>query len=139
MVGQIAYGSRDIAAVGGRALCVRHVYSRRMTALSQSELSLFRGVASAAFANPFGEARERIDAELAGTDRGADRDAVVDALLERVGRLIAVNADLDVREVSAEHRRAVELTLLFHVFHLSRMPQRTPSGAPDSLQAPGGA
>ncbi len=88
-----------------------------MTNIDVASLSFFRGVGVAAFANPFGEQRVQIDAELAGLSPDTPRAAVVDALLVRVRDALAQSPQLDVRRIGGADRRPLELTLLFDVFH----------------------
>ncbi len=88
--------------------------------LSSSDRDLYARVGDAAFANPFGEERERIDRSLARAPRGADWAAVIEHLL------VLVRARL--RDVSAEGRRRlpesdrilVEQAILFDLFHRYR-------------------
>ena len=88
--------------------------------LSPSDRDFYALVGDAAFANPFGEERERIDRSLARAPRGADWAEVIERLL------VLVRARL--REVSAEGRRRmpepdrilVEQAILFDMFHRYR-------------------
>jgi hypothetical protein len=52
--------------------------------LSPADRDFFALVNEAAFANPFGEERERIDRRLARAPKEANRDEVVDRLLALV-------------------------------------------------------
>ncbi len=79
--------------------------------------TVFHQVAEAAFANPFGARRHAIDSEIAGLDASTPREDVLEQLLRRVRGKLASAPDLDVQSVPGEHRRAVELTVLFDVFH----------------------
>ena len=88
-----------------------------MTIAQSKHLAFFHGVAEAAFANPFGPKRQEIDADLAGLGRAAARTKVLETLLMRVTTVLNEYGDIDVAQIPREHRRAVELTLLFHLFH----------------------
>ena len=81
------------------------------------DLKLIHGVAEAAFVNPFGDRRAELDAALADMPQTADRDAVVDAVVARIGRALASEPDLDINMVAQRDRRALELTLLFETFY----------------------
>jgi transcriptional regulator with AAA-type ATPase domain len=79
--------------------------------------TVFHQVAAAAFANPFGERRHAIDSEIAGLPESTPREEVLDRLLRRVRGKLASAPELNVEDVPSEHRRAIELTVLFDVFH----------------------
>ena len=79
--------------------------------------NLIHGVAEAAFANPFSPRRAELDAALAAMPTDSERDAVVDAVVDRIGSALLREPELDVRHVPQRDRRALELTLLFHTFH----------------------
>ena len=108
-----------------------------------THLDFFRGIAQAAFANPFGPQRRQIDAELAGMSADADRDDVVDALLARVRDVLARIRRFDVRKIPEPDRRAVQLTLLFDVFHrhahdFDDLIERQSAAGADPVAAPFG-
>ena len=88
-----------------------------MERIPKSHRPLFRGIAQAAFANPFGHRRQALDAELAGVAASTPRDEVVDQLLVRVRGALSSVAELDVRRLAESDRRDAELTVLFDVFH----------------------
>ena len=92
--------------------------------LSSSDRDFYARVSEAAFANPFGEERERIDRSLARAPKGADWAEVIERLL------VLVRARLQRREASASERRRlpesdrllVEQAILFDLFHRYRDP-----------------
>src|SRR5580698_7676841 len=92
--------------------------------LSSSDRDFYARVGEAAFANPFGEERQRIDRSLARAPRGADWAEVIERLL------VLVRARLQRPEVSVSERRRlpepdrllVEQAILFDLFHRYRDP-----------------
>lgn len=81
--------------------------------LNETDRAFFRGVSEAAFANPFGSTRYRLDAELTGLK--ADDPRVVPALVSKVsGHLDTIPSSLD-----ADETRLVEDAILFEAFHRS--------------------
>jgi DNA-binding NtrC family response regulator len=82
--------------------------------LPSADRDLFGLFSEAAFANPFGEERDRLDRRIAGAPKGATPDEVLERVLARLrSRLQA----LDVRALPAEDRQLVEQAVLFDVFH----------------------
>ncbi len=90
--------------------------------LSQADRRLFSLVTEAAFANPFGQRRESLDAEIGGS--AADDARWVERMLAKVeSRLRDANGQpLDVRTLGEADRALAEYTVLFGVFH--RFEQR---------------
>jgi transcriptional regulator with GAF, ATPase, and Fis domain len=91
-------------------------------ALREGERRFFALVAAAAFANPFGERRADLDAEIAsGASPQSDDDADLHArMLHELGtrlRALAGHGRLDLRAFAAEDREVLEHTLLFESFH----------------------
>jgi DNA-binding NtrC family response regulator len=92
--------------------------------LSSSDRDFYARVSEAAFANPFGEERERIDRSLARAPKGADWAEVIERLL------VLVRARLQRREASVSERRRlpepdrllIEQAILFDLFHRYRDP-----------------
>src|ERR1700683_5553367 len=83
--------------------------------LSSADRAFFGLLSEAAFANPFGEERDRIDQRIAGAPKGTKPGDVLDRALARVrARLDALG---DVRALAAEDRPLVEQAILFDVFH----------------------
>ncbi|HEY2517421.1 MAG TPA: sigma 54-interacting transcriptional regulator [Polyangiaceae bacterium] len=85
--------------------------------LSSSDRDFFGLLAQAAFANPFGEDRERIDRRLAGAAKGATREEVMERLLSRVRERLASLPLADLRRLPAPDRTLIEQALLFDTFH----------------------
>jgi transcriptional regulator with AAA-type ATPase domain len=85
--------------------------------LSPADRDFYALVSEAAFANPFGEERDRIDRNVARAPRGADRTEVLDRLLVRVrGRLRELSAS-EKRRLPEPDRTLVEQAVLFDLFH----------------------
>lgn len=87
---------------------------------SAEEASFFESVSRAAFANPFGEARDDLDRSIGGVAPGSAGSDVIGAAVARVaGRIDDMRkqgrADLGRYEGSA--REQVRRVFLFHVFH----------------------
>jgi hypothetical protein len=88
--------------------------------LSSADRDFFARLSEAAFANPFGEERERIDRSLARAPRGADWAEVIERLLVLVrARLREVSAS-DRRRMPGSDRVLVEQAILFDLFHRYR-------------------
>jgi DNA-binding NtrC family response regulator len=88
-----------------------------MHMLSQADRDFFALVNEAAFANPFGEERERIDRRLARAPREASRDEVVDRLLALVKARLRERGAAEVRRLPESDRALLEQALLFDLFH----------------------
>ncbi|HEY3490584.1 MAG TPA: sigma 54-interacting transcriptional regulator [Candidatus Deferrimicrobiaceae bacterium] len=77
-------------------------------------------VAQAAFANPFGQARDDLDVRIGGADPGATPGAVLDAAIarvgERIGRLQRAGC-ADVRGYGRTRGETIRTAVLFHLFH----------------------
>jgi two-component system, NtrC family, response regulator HydG len=85
--------------------------------LESRDREFFTLVSEAAFANPFGEERERIDLRLAHAPTGTDRNEVVDRLLVEVeSRLRGLTAP-KVRRLPGDDRALAEQVILFALFH----------------------
>jgi DNA-binding NtrC family response regulator len=90
--------------------------------LSAPDRDFLALVGDAAFANPFGEERERIDRRVARAPKGADRGEVVERLLHLVRtRLRAIGA-AERRRLPDADRVLVEHAVLFDLFHRWREP-----------------
>src|SRR5579859_7992897 len=99
---------------------VHRVHVRMYTGcsmLSPADREFFARVSEAAFANPFGEERDRIDRNVARAPKGADRAEVLDRLLVRVrSRLRELRAS-ERRRLPEPDRTLVEQAILFDLFH----------------------
>ena len=85
--------------------------------LAPTDREFFSRVSDAAFANPFGEERTRLDLALARAPRTAARSEIVDRLVARVrGRLRETKAS-DFRRLPPADRTLVEQAMLFEIFH----------------------
>jgi DNA-binding NtrC family response regulator len=94
--------------------------------LGDADRRFFTLVCEAAFENPFGARRARLDAEI--TDSAGDAPDWRERMLQRVEsrlRGLSSHAKLDVRAFGPEDRELIEHTLLFAVFHryLSELDQ----------------
>jgi DNA-binding NtrC family response regulator len=85
--------------------------------LTRADRDLFGLLAEAAFANPFGEQRARIDQRIAEAPKGASRGEVLDRVLARARSRLDALGPRDVRSLPAEDRSLVEQAILFEVFH----------------------
>lgn len=88
-----------------------------LTMLSAPDRDFLSLLSEAAFANPFGEDRTRIDRTLAGAPKREEEPAVLARLLSRVRERIAGLPDADVRRYAGAERALVEQAILFDAFH----------------------
>lgn len=88
--------------------------------LNSEDWKFLEGVAEAAFANPFGQARDDLDVRIGSSDFGAPGAVVLDAALarisERIGRLQR-SGRADVRDYEGRHGETIRTAVLFHLFH----------------------
>jgi hypothetical protein len=88
--------------------------------LSAEDWAFLDGVAAAAFANPFGQARDDLDIRIGGSDVGATGalalDAAIARIAERIGRLQRTGR-ADVRDYEGRHGETIRTAVLFHLFH----------------------
>lgn len=92
----------------------------RLTTLSPEERAFFQLVARTAFSNPFSEERERLNRELAGTDRPMSRNELLGVMCDRVSaRLKKLSTREPLRRTSfvQKDRDMLEAALLFEVYH----------------------
>ena len=85
--------------------------------LSPADRDFYVLVSEAAFANPFGEERDRIDRNVARAPRGADRAEVLDRLLVRVRTRLRELSASEKRRLPEPDRTLVEQAILFDLFH----------------------
>jgi DNA-binding NtrC family response regulator len=85
--------------------------------LSPADRDFFRAVEGAAFANPFGEERARIDRRLAGAPKSASREDVVERLLARLRERLRARGPAPLAGLTDEDRGVVEQAILFDMFH----------------------
>lgn len=99
------------------------MYSKCMKNPSSStreEWSFFETVASAAFANPFGEARDELDLAISGAAPGSSGDQILPAVLARVDEEVARlrrRGAADLRGQQGGRREVLRSVFLFQVFH----------------------
>src|SRR5262245_43148000 len=89
-----------------------------MASLEDSDRRFFARVAQAAFANPFSQEREQLDAEL--SELAPDDPAVLRKLAQRLaGRLdkLGHGAPVRLERYRGDDRELMFAALLFHVFH----------------------
>jgi DNA-binding NtrC family response regulator len=97
-----------------------HVHSMYILCmrLSPDDRAFFTLLAGAVFANPFSEAREKIDAKVAGVRGVKDADLVIARMLGVLAeRLAALDGGRDLARWDAADRELLELAVLFEVFH----------------------
>ena len=87
--------------------------------LSGDDRAFFRLVSEAAFANPFSEARLKLDSAIADGPRGAARPADFTRTLQTVSARLAKLGERgkDLARYPADDRTLVEHAVLFDVFH----------------------
>jgi DNA-binding NtrC family response regulator len=90
--------------------------------LSASDRDFFSLVGEAAFANPFGEERERIDRRIARAPRSAGRDEVIERLLNLVRSRLRDLGGVERRRLPDSDRVLLEQVVLFELFHRYREP-----------------
>jgi DNA-binding NtrC family response regulator len=90
--------------------------------LSQSDRDFYASVGEAAFANPFGEERDRIDRRISRAPRGATRAEVIERLLELVRARLRGLVRADWRRLPEPDRGLVEYAMLFDQFHRHAQP-----------------
>jgi hypothetical protein len=87
-----------------------------MRTLSSEDRELFRLVSRAAFANPFGDERDRVDRALAG--RGVREDEILDRAVSRVrARLEALGETVRFDAFRDDDATLVQHAIVFDVFH----------------------
>ncbi len=85
--------------------------------LSSADRAFYASVGEAAFANPFGEERARIDRRISRAPRGAGRAEVIDRLLALVRARLTELGPADRRRLPDADRALVEHAVLFDLFH----------------------
>ena len=86
--------------------------------LEPAQRTFFALLSQAVFANPFSEARERIDARVAGVPKSTPWDVVLGRMLGVVAERLAELGDrIDLRRWDDDDRELLELAILFEVFH----------------------
>ena len=89
------------------------------TQLDTSDRGFFRKVSEAAFANPFGKERTRLDLNIAGRPQ-EDRDGLLDEVLGKVAtrvRTLESEGLSDIRIYEGNDRELVETIFLFDLYH----------------------
>lgn len=82
--------------------------------------AFFGMVARAAFANPFGEERDGLDALIAGVGKDVPPERVLGAVIGKVAERVAAlreSGRADIRRYGGSSREELRTVLLFHVFH----------------------
>ena len=94
--------------------------TKKETVDSAEESNFFQVVASAAFANPFGETRDDLDRSIGGTTPDSSGTEVIQAVVNRVaGRLeeMKKKGQADLGRYEGLRREPMRRVFLFHVFH----------------------
>lgn len=89
-------------------------------AITTEEWAFLETVASAAFANPFGEKRDDLDLAIGGAAPGSSEDDILNAVVVRLGeRIDALRARglADLRRLEGSSREVLRTVFLFHIFH----------------------
>ncbi|HEX4445497.1 MAG TPA: sigma 54-interacting transcriptional regulator [Polyangiaceae bacterium] len=89
---------------------------------SAADRDFFGSVSEAAFANPFGEERDRIDRRISRAPRGADRPEVIERLLVLVRARLRGLPVAERRRLPEPDRAIVEHAVLFDLFHRYAQP-----------------
>ena len=88
--------------------------------LSPADAAFLERVSAAVFHNPFSDARQAVDLQLAEADANTPRDTLLERVVQRVERRlesVSGGATLDVRRFRGEARQRVEHAVLFLLFH----------------------
>ena len=88
--------------------------------ISATEWTFFETVARAAFANPFGEARDDLDLVIGAATPGASAEAILRGVVDRIAaRIEGVRGrgGADLRPLAGEKREVLRNVFLFHIFH----------------------
>jgi transcriptional regulator with AAA-type ATPase domain len=85
--------------------------------LTAPQRTFFTLLSQAVFANPFSEARERIDARVAGVPAGTAWDLVLARMLGIVAERLEELPERDLRRWDEGDRALLELALIFEVYH----------------------
>jgi DNA-binding NtrC family response regulator len=94
-----------------------HLYIGCTSMLTPADRDFYAAVGEAAFANPFGEERDRIDRRISRAPRGASRAEVIERLLALVRARLREAPVADRRRLSEGDRALVEYAALFDLFH----------------------
>lgn len=90
------------------------------TSCSNANWDFFSQVAAAAFANPFGERRDELDALIGGVSNGTPPERALAAVLAKVDESVTQlmrSGQADLRQVESERREVLRGVFCFHVFH----------------------
>jgi two-component system, NtrC family, response regulator HydG len=88
--------------------------------ITAGEWKFFETVASAAFANPFGEKRDDLDLVIGGAAPGSTDDEILNAVVRRIGERIdglRQRGLADLKRLEGNRRETLRSVFLFHVFH----------------------
>lgn len=86
----------------------------------REEWGFFETVAQAAFANPFGDARDQLDLVIGGVSPGSSGDEILRAVVTRIEERIAKmrrSGAADLRRHEGRRRDVLRDVFLFHLFH----------------------
>lgn len=95
----------------------------KKASLNSEELSFFKTVYNAAFANPFSDLREKLDIKIAGLFPSASRREGIDQSIQEVGHRIRVLEEQGRANINAfegHEREIITIVFLFDVFHKFR-------------------
>ncbi|WP_279384392.1 sigma 54-interacting transcriptional regulator [Geotalea toluenoxydans] len=88
--------------------------------ISREDRVFFETVAKAAFANPFGEKRDELDALIGGVKAGISPEKLLAAVVGQIRQRITALKEKDaanLRHWEGEDREAFRIVVLFHLFH----------------------
>jgi hypothetical protein len=97
----------------------------RRARLDPTEREAFHLLARAAFANPFGEERAKLDLEIAGAAGPVSRDGRLELLLPRLAawlQKLEASGRADVRAYGGEEREVLETVFLFDAYYQASAP-----------------
>lgn len=92
--------------------------SKKITAVE--DWTFFETIARAAFANPFGKARDDLDVMIGGTAPGASAEEILSAVIGRIQERVVMMQRVgkaNIRRYEGNRREIVQNVFLFHVFH----------------------
>jgi DNA-binding NtrC family response regulator len=88
--------------------------------IKREDWAFFETVARAAFANPFGEKRDELDALIGGIKAGSSPEKLLAAVVGQIRQRMAALKErgiANLRHWQGEHRETLRIVMLFHLFH----------------------
>ena len=95
----------------------------KKASLAPEELSFFKTVHNAAFANPFSDLREKLDIKIAGLFPSATRREGIDQSIQEVGHRISLleqQGRANINAFEGQDKEIITVVFLFDVFHKFR-------------------